>query len=898
MKRILLAILLLTSFSTLASHIVGGEFEIVHLTGNSYRVNLILYFDVLNGSTGARDNGLTAVIYRKRDNAAMQTVTFGSPAETPVAYTQPSCSSGEIVTSKLVYSTMINMADERYNDPEGYYIIWERCCRNYTITNIYSNDPNFSTLAAGQTFYLEFPPVVKDGVPFYNSTPHLFPPLSDYACPRKPYYVDFAGVDDDGDSLVYSMVTPLSTHTTDAFPPNRPRPYPEVTWRPPFGLHNILGGAPDLKISTDGLLTATPMQQGLFVFAVKCEEFRDGVKIGEVRRDFQMLVVDACPRAVAPVIKGRKLADATFGYDGNMNVTFANVTDAERCIEVQVSDPDASNPDDNFTENVRIKAIPIGFKKNVSNVLPGVVSATLVNGSTQNFRICFEACPLVNGPFTIGIVAYDDACSLPLSDTLRITVNIEPPPNSPAQFVTPDVNELVAEGTVHSWPIKGIDLDGDDLIVGTITDNFNMADAGMKVVTHALADGTYEAELIWDTHCDKADFKFKSDFLVRFVLDDADKCLIAQPDVMEFKLKVDLPPNVPPIIDSDLTADPQERYVTGITRKVNESLFFHVTGRDEDNDLIVLGGAGEGFNMSDYNISFPGATGNGAVVSPFTWNVFCDNVDLAKRDVFAFRFILVDDKNRCHVYMADTLDVTVKLLPPDNNGPLLQVTSLDQHMPLTADGLDANIGQQITLGLVATDPDMTPQADMLHLDLIDAQGTTAPEGYIFEAADGRRSVSTTFAWKPECTVLGGQPEAAFTFMFNVMDDRCWSQKGDTVAVDIRIHDVGRNDEDFLPPNVITPNGDNLNDFFAMVREDPATKQLISILPDDNCQGYFQGIFIVNRWGNQVYSSTDRDFRWYADNQAAGVYFYTLKYSDRDYKGTVSVAFFDGEASRN
>ncbi|MBA4057798.1 MAG: hypothetical protein C0490_23990, partial [Marivirga sp.] len=169
-----------------ASHIVGGEFEIIHLTGESYRVNLILYFDVLNGNLGARDPSFTTAIFRKSDNAFMQNVFFENPSETNVDYTQPECSNGEIVTSKLVYTRTITLTAARYNDPEGYYIIWERCCRNYTITNIFSEDPGFSGRAAGQTFYLEFPPVVKDGQPFINSSPRLFPPLSDYACPRKP----------------------------------------------------------------------------------------------------------------------------------------------------------------------------------------------------------------------------------------------------------------------------------------------------------------------------------------------------------------------------------------------------------------------------------------------------------------------------------------------------------------------------------------------------------------------------------------------------------------------------------------------------------------------------------------------------------------------------------------
>src|SRR5690606_41081456 len=92
----------------------------------------------------------------------------------------------------------------------------------------------------------------------------------------RPYYVDFAGTDDDNDSLVYSLVTPLNTKSSAAipFPGPGPRPYPDVTWRPPFGPSNVMNGNPDLRISDDGFITVTPTTRGWFVFAVKCEEFR------------------------------------------------------------------------------------------------------------------------------------------------------------------------------------------------------------------------------------------------------------------------------------------------------------------------------------------------------------------------------------------------------------------------------------------------------------------------------------------------------------------------------------------------------------------------------------------------------------------------------------------------
>ncbi|MEJ7644973.1 MAG: gliding motility-associated C-terminal domain-containing protein [Chryseolinea sp.] len=892
MKRILLAIFIACTIPATASHIVGGEFEIIHLSGNNYRVSLILYFDVLNGSSGARDPSFTTAIFRKRDNTFMQNVNFQNPTESPVHYTQPSCSNGEIVTTKLVYTTTIVLSDSRYNDPAGYYIIWERCCRNYTITNIFSNNPESGGTAAGQTFYLEFPPVVKDGEPFYNSTPHLFPPLSDYACPRKPYYVDFAGADDDGDSLAYSLTTPLSTHSVDAFPPLLPAPYPLVQWRDPFDITNIVAGAPDLKISPAGFLTATPTHQGLYVFAVKCEEYRNGEKIGEVRRDFQMLVVDVCPRAEPPQIMGKSLEDPDFGFDEKMSVTFSSAaTDEQRCVEVEVSDSDASKEDDAFTENVLIRAIPIGFKKDVSDILPEFTTATLVNGSKKTFKVCFEKCPLLNGPFQIGIVAYDDACSLPLSDTLIVTVNITPPPNSPAQFATADITETLEEGQVKTWPIIGNDTDGDRLIVGVTLDGFRMEDVGMKLVQTKLENGKYEARLDWDTHCDVYDFSTRSQFHIKIMLDDVDQCLLAQPDIMTFMLNVDLPGNNVPIIDSDLTGDPQERYVPGITRKVNESLVFHVTGKDSDNDFMVLAAKGIGFELSDYNIVFPGASGKGSIVSPFIWNIFCDYVNLEDKDEFTFEFIVVDNSNKCRIYKADTLNVTVDLLPPDNEGPTLLISNLERDIVMTNNKMSIELGQQITLGLSGTDTDLSPKPDHLKLDLIDVEGTAVPEGYIFAAAEGRSTVNTTFAWKPECSLfVDGLEENNFTFTFNVTDDRCFSQKGDTLSVDITVRDISRDDVDFLPPNIITPNGDNLNDYFAMVKEDPRSHELVSILPRDNCSAQFEGISIFNRWGKQVFKSFDRDFRWLAQDEAAGIYYYTLQYTDKDYKGSITIAY--------
>jgi hypothetical protein len=76
MKRILPVVFCLFAMPAMASHIVGGEFEIVHVTGNQYRVSLILYFDQLNGNAGAKDNNFTTAIFRKRDNVLIAKCIF------------------------------------------------------------------------------------------------------------------------------------------------------------------------------------------------------------------------------------------------------------------------------------------------------------------------------------------------------------------------------------------------------------------------------------------------------------------------------------------------------------------------------------------------------------------------------------------------------------------------------------------------------------------------------------------------------------------------------------------------------------------------------------------------------------------------------------------------------
>lgn len=894
MRRFFVVLFCLCCLHAGASHIVGGEFELLHISGSTYRLNLIIYFDKINGATGAKDQTATVSIFRKSTDTFISSVVLQLSNESSVAYTQPECSNGEIVTDKLIYTTTLTLNPSLFNEPEGYYVTWERCCRNYSITNIYSDDPGSQSggISAGQTFLLEFPPVVKNGEPFINSSPRLFPPLNDYACPGRPYYVDFAGVDDDGDSLVYTLTTPLNTHEAVALPNILPKPYPLVQWRPGFDIDHVIGGNPDLKISKKGLLTATPLIQGLFVFAVKIEEYRDKVLIGVSRRDFQMLVVDGCADAVPPQITGPT----------HVTLTAAD-TGQNRCIIVTVSDEDSEKMTHNFTENIRIRAVGLNFNnKNLTEILPADVTATLINGSTQDFSICFPVCPFfIGGPYEVGIIAMDDACSLPLLDTLKVTVDVTPPPNTDPYFTTGPANIVLNEGqSTAAIPFIVVDDDikatgPDELLVSVLTDGFVLADAGFTYTITSQVPGRVEGQLQWDAFCDIYDFTRRTSFKITVQVDDMDECNMNEPIKLDYNFTVILPGNGPPIIDTNLTPILNERLVTGIQRRIFGNLNFIVTGKDPDaSDYLVLDLLGSNQLSADslrgLGVSFTKVEGFSPIQSQFNWDLNCDKLDLDKLNSFDLQFLVIDSLNKCKIYQADTVEVEVRILPPLNAKPSLTINNLNAELTLVNNQIQTIRGNQIILGLQGSDTDNSPQ-DFIKLEMILAEGTVAPNGYIFEPSEGRVSVSSTFSWNPDCSIFeNGVYENDYTFTFRVADDRCFNAKADTVAIDIKIKDVDGGDNGFTPINYFSPNDDGVNDYYAMEIKDLETGNMVNILPLDNCVSAFQAIRIYNRWGKEVFKSTDRNFKWSGKGEAAGVYFYLIEYSNREYKGALSIRY--------
>jgi gliding motility-associated-like protein len=284
---LLLASLMFVLFQGNATHIVGGSLTYEHLGGSSYNVKLKLYRDCDPGNAAFPTSvNITAL----RGDGTTTTLGFNMPRlgiiELDPAIDSCAVDPG-ICVEEAVFSATVNLPPSN----TGYHLYWGICCRNGSIQNLQN------PLGVTEMFHTYIP---NNAIWLTNSSPSWvnFPPV--FVCQGEDVDFDHSATDANGDSLVYSLYTPYQENPP-AFNAN---PIPDnivfntVPWETGYGVNNPLNNSGTL-LTIDpqtGLLSGIPEDIGQFVVGIKCEEYRNGQKIGVIIRDFQFNVVD-CPPA-------------------------------------------------------------------------------------------------------------------------------------------------------------------------------------------------------------------------------------------------------------------------------------------------------------------------------------------------------------------------------------------------------------------------------------------------------------------------------------------------------------------------------------------------------------------------------------------------------------------------
>jgi len=278
-----------------ASHIVGGEMTYRCLgagSGNTtlYEISLTIYHDCLNGQPQAIVDDNPAFLGIYDGNNLLQFVDTG------VYYTSrmtvPANFSNNCITNYPLTCLQKMTFKKTYSLPNnlsGYYIVYQRCCRNEHISNI--GNPG----ETGATYFCKIPPApsCNNSAIFKNFPPQII-------CLNNPLIYDHSATDVDGDSLSYEFCeTNIGGTINDVKPyvPTSP-PFPTVAYVAGFTMQRPMAGNPLIKIDpSTGLISGTPNLKGRFVVTVCCHEWKNGVLVNTVKREFQFEVTD-CSKAV------------------------------------------------------------------------------------------------------------------------------------------------------------------------------------------------------------------------------------------------------------------------------------------------------------------------------------------------------------------------------------------------------------------------------------------------------------------------------------------------------------------------------------------------------------------------------------------------------------------------
>jgi gliding motility-associated-like protein len=633
-----------------ATHIVGGELSLQAVKNNpgvTHQLTLSLYFDAIRGNRGAIDPSVTVNVYRKRDLVLMGQATLPLISDVEISYNYPVCvKTSGLQTELITYAQPVNFPADVFDDSEGYILAWERCCRNNVITNL-SNPAG-----AGMVFYLEMPPVSFKNAPFIDSSPNFTTIRGDYICKDTPFSFDFSATDADGDSLSYRLVTPYNGFSTSSNPSLSGRPstrypnyYPEVTWQVGFSASNAIPGKSPLAINPlTGQLTVTASTLGLFVFSVEVTEYRKGQRIGLVRRDFQLQVIDCQPNA-APLVQLREAGKPDF-YTENQVIRIAR--GQSKCLTFFITDPNVGQQ-----ETITVKPVKgrLGFTLTPDHTT--ILSAS----DTIRATLCLDQCTAsADGePLVFDVISSDNGCPNARSDTLRVALFIEPALNQKPVVSTslPGNQGVGVVGQPFSFTVTGVDPDNDSLRLDASGVGFALASAGMEF-SPVIGKGKVNQVLKWTPKCGTGPY------VILFRVQDL-RCANGARDSLRVSLTVPATTNQRPGVSTTLVGNSLE--VT-VDLQNPPPVRFDVLGTDADNNTLVLTGTGRGFDLKSVGMQFTNQSGKPTLRSPFSWTPSCRMLAGAASRTFVIDF-LVDDQACLNRY--DTVTVKLTLVDRPTN---------------------------------------------------------------------------------------------------------------------------------------------------------------------------------------------------------------------------------------
>jgi hypothetical protein len=306
-----------------------------------------------------------------------------------------------------------------------------------------------------------------------NNSPSFTEYPAPYICVGQPYCYNNGAIDVDGDSLVYSLQTPLNGNGG-------------ITYIGTFSAQNPVSGTINFDPLTGNLCMNTTQAQ-VSVIAMKITEYRNGVEIGSVLRDIQIIVLSCS--TTPPVLSGFNGAP--------QDVTNASALDDSLHF--------CANDLDNIHCTI---SSSLGSSNNKTMSWSGVngapsASFLITNNNSNNPTGTFDWTPqfsdVINSPFTFTVNVEDDAC--PVNNLFSYTYTITLSSNASFNITYNQINHPSCIG----YSDGNIDL----TVTGTTgVDSYDWAGPSFSSTNedvNSLFAGTYNITITDDAGCIIAD---------------------------------------------------------------------------------------------------------------------------------------------------------------------------------------------------------------------------------------------------------------------------------------------------------------------------------------------------------------------------------------------------------
>ncbi len=344
-----------------ASHSMGSDLTYKCLGGNSYEITLSFYRDCAGIEADP-----TAEIFFQSSCFPASSVTIslipgtGQEIGPACPNNTTTCNGGTFTgIQEFIYRGVINLpgpcADWQFS--------YNLCCRNNAITNI---------LLPGQTQMYIYANLNNTITPCNNSPTFSNKPVP-FACRGQQFCYNHGAYDADGDSLVYSLMTPFDS-------PGNP-----ITYSNPWSATNPLTSSPAVTLNpSTGDICMTPTNLEITVMAVLVKEYRNGVLIGEVERDIQFTVIDC--NNIVPTLTG---------INGTNSFSQTVCAGSQFCFNI-------SSGDANSTQNTFI---------DWDYSIPGATFTTYP-GTRETATFCWTptASQISSNPYCFTVTVRDDNC--------------------------------------------------------------------------------------------------------------------------------------------------------------------------------------------------------------------------------------------------------------------------------------------------------------------------------------------------------------------------------------------------------------------------------------------------------------------------------------------------------